>query len=412
MSRRTELRFEVYAGAQVILLDDPGRDFSASLAGISAAGFQLVATEELPSDQMIAVEVEEHLLLAEVRYSHRRGSRYSIGAKRIHTLAKLDLPEDATRIEKVQALIDDFHLHLRTGIALAQEKVEQAEEISEATAEEPVPESPVELQEEPVETAAPEPSEADPEIPARILDDSFEPEPSFTFHAIPRANQPVLPHLAIPARSQFSSAAMLKTESFQTQEPALFGSATRLEPKPEPTGVDRARGLGEKEKHAIKTAAILTGIIAGLSVLAVEALWFGPFRVSADILPARTLAASITLPHAPSADPTPQKPAEAEPAKPRLATITATADSWISACSDGRVVFENLLAANTTQQIRFSRTAVIRLGNAGGVGISVDGKSIGPVGTPGMVRVVELLEGQNRLLPPNQPERPGDCQAP
>jgi hypothetical protein len=432
MATRSELHFDVYARAQVILLDDPDREFSTFLSDISATAVELLAAEELAPERIIVVDAESHLLLAEVRYSRRRGSRYAIGAKRIHTLRKLDLAEDATRIEKVQALIKDFHLRLKKGIALAQGLAEgltgrmdtQAEELFANLGQEPAPESSIERPKEPAKYAASEPSgdEAEPEPEPKTgaeheLDEDFEPQPSVIFHAIPNATEPVLPHMAIPARSQFNSAAMLQTHSFPAQVSSPAEPVTPPAPKPEQPEVELPPKLAENKKHASKSAAIRICIIAGLSAMALALLLFGPFRFGAHILPGRSHPASISVPSPPSVPPpsaptAPAKPAQVEPAKPHLATITATENTWISACSDGRVVFENLLIPNGTLEVRFSSLAAIHLGNAGGVGISVDGKPIGPVGTPGMVRVVELLPDQIRLLPPNQRERSRNCKGP
>jgi uncharacterized protein DUF4115 len=440
MATRSELHFDVYARAQVILLDDPEWESSAFLSDISATAVELLAAEQLAPERIIVVDVESHLLLAEVRYSRRRGSRYAIGARRIHTLQKLDLAEDATRIEQVQALIKDFHLRLKKGIALPQALDTQAEELSGNSGQEPAPESLIERQKKPSENVASEPSrdEAEPGSEPKAgaeheLDEDFEPQPSITFHAIPSATEPVLPHIAIPARSQFSSPAMLQTDSFPAQVSSPAEPVTPPAPKPERPEVELPPKLAENKKRAFQSEAILAGTIAVLSATVLGALLFGPFRFGAHIFPGRSHPARISVPPAPPAPfsppappalfsppapsppPPPLAPAKLsplEPAKPRLATITATENTWISACSDGRVVFENLLIPNRTLEVRYSSLAVLHLGNAGGVSISMDGKPVGPVGTSGMVRVVELLPDQIRLLPPNQRGQSRDCKSP
>ncbi|HWZ29921.1 MAG TPA: DUF4115 domain-containing protein [Bryobacteraceae bacterium] len=395
MNRRTEPRFEVYTPAQIILLDDPDRDLSASLTGVSATGVQLLARVELLADQMMVVDVEDHLLLAEVRHSRGSGSRYSISAQRIHTLAKVNQREDATRMEKVKAVIDDFHSHLRAGISLTPQIDGLAEELVTI---DPAP--PVEPTHEPPAEARTE--TADQAVACEGVNEDFEPEPLVTFRAIPNANQPVLPHIPVLSGSRFSPASILTTGAIQTRESASPEAAedeTVLRPQ-----------LDAKQKHALKSAAILTGVIAGLSVILIELLFLRPFKVSASIFPTRTHAAIVSVPAQPAS--TPMQPDVSEPGKPRLATITATADTWISACSDGRVVFENVLNSSGSRKIRFSRVAVLHVGNAGGVDIAVDGRPVGPLGTTGMVRVVEMFPDRIHLLPPNQRERAGVCKLP
>jgi hypothetical protein len=398
MNRRTEPHFEVYTPAHIILLDDPDRDLSASLTGVSATAVQLLARVELPADQMMVVEVENHLLLAEVRSSRGSGRHYSIHAKRIHTLAKVDRRTDATRVEKIKLVIDDFHSRLRAGLSLTQQIDGLAEESSA------IDESPAKAP--PVDTLT---ATADPTVPHGALNEDFEPEPSVTFRAIPNASRPALPHIPTLSGSLFSPASILNTGAIQEQESASSETAEE-EAMPEAAETGERPQLDEKQKHTLKSAAILTGVIAGLSVILIEVLFLRPFQVSASIFPTRTHAAIMSVPAQPVSAPVQSDVAEL--GKPRLATITATADTWISACSDGRVVFENVLNSNGSRQIRFSRTAVLHVGNAGGVDIAVDGKPVGPLGTAGMVRVVEIFADRVQLLPPNQRDRAGVCRLP
>ena len=75
--------------------------------------------------------------------------------------------------------------------------------------------------------------------------------------------------------------------------------------------------------------------------------------------------------------------------KSRIA-IKANQGSWIDACADGRAVIRRYLAQSSTADLGFSSEAVVRAGNAGGVEISVNGTSTGPVGQLGEVRVMRF----------------------
>src|ERR1700722_18013154 len=103
MNRRIEQRFQVYSTAKVILLDDLERELFCSLTDISTAGVRLLSDESLPSDGMIAVEAEGHLVLCDVRHSEPRGSRFAVGAEKIHTLSTLDFSPEMTVLDKIQA---------------------------------------------------------------------------------------------------------------------------------------------------------------------------------------------------------------------------------------------------------------------------------------------------------------------
>jgi Domain of unknown function (DUF4115) len=83
----------------------------------------------------------------------------------------------------------------------------------------------------------------------------------------------------------------------------------------------------------------------------------------------------------------------------RLA-IKANQGSWIDACPDGRIAFRRYLSPPNSVDLRFSSYAVIRLGNSGGIEISVNGAPTGPLGAVGQIRVVQFdLKGYYFLMP-------------
>ena len=173
MNRRTETRFQVYSRAQLILLDQPDREWSVSLTDMSGAGFQLLADEHIQPGKKIVVETDAHLMLAETRNSHRRGDRYAIGAQRVHTYPKLDLPDEASQIDKVQILINDYQLRMRK-------------------------ESLIPTHPEPPLLVEPEIKVEEKVAPELTVDRNlgpFDPKPSVVFHAIPEVNQPAFPKL-------------------------------------------------------------------------------------------------------------------------------------------------------------------------------------------------------------------------
>jgi hypothetical protein len=137
----------------------------ASLTDVSGEGFQVVIDEDLAPGTMIAVETDAHVMLAEVRNHHKRGTRFAVGARKVHSVSKLDLAENAGRIETVQILINDYQLRLRKESAVEKARAPQAEKKVE----------------ERVESGS---------------EDSFEPRPMLAFHAIPEAGKPSLPSLA------------------------------------------------------------------------------------------------------------------------------------------------------------------------------------------------------------------------
>jgi cytoskeletal protein RodZ len=74
----------------------------------------------------------------------------------------------------------------------------------------------------------------------------------------------------------------------------------------------------------------------------------------------------------------------ARPAPKRGVTLNVTELSWLRVTVDGTVAYEGTLTAGSTKS--FTGKAVdVRVGNAGGVRISVNGRPIGTLGAPGDV---------------------------
>ena len=82
----------------------------------------------------------------------------------------------------------------------------------------------------------------------------------------------------------------------------------------------------------------------------------------------------------------------------RHAEIRVNEPAWVYAVADGKEVFGKLLGKDDTRQIDFADKALVRVGNAGGVEISVDGKPIGPMGPRGKIRAVEITRDGHRFI--------------
>jgi hypothetical protein len=75
---------------------------------------------------------------------------------------------------------------------------------------------------------------------------------------------------------------------------------------------------------------------------------------------------------------------------PRL-SVRATNISWVTACADGKRVFERLLEAGDEVEIPFFQNAILRSGNAGGLEITLAGQYFSPMGPWGSSRMVLAL---------------------
>jgi cytoskeleton protein RodZ len=99
---------------------------------------------------------------------------------------------------------------------------------------------------------------------------------------------------------------------------------------------------------------------------------------------------------APEATPAPANPAPgANPVAGATVKVelTASEPGWVLAQADGKYSFSGTLEANQTRSIEATGKIVLRLGNAGGVTITLNGKPIGAVGAKGQVKTIQLTSG-------------------
>ncbi|HZT33380.1 MAG TPA: RodZ domain-containing protein [Bryobacteraceae bacterium] len=133
----------------------------------------------------------------------------------------------------------------------------------------------------------------------------------------------------------------------------------------------------------------------------------GGSPTSAGLRPAAGTPASPAA-TAPVAAP-PAQPAGplGNPAGPVQVTLKATEPVWVKAWVDGKVLLVTTLQANETRTLGASEDVRLRLGNAGGLEVELNGKPVGPLGPKGQIRVVELSPRGVEVIPTTPPAPPG-----
>jgi hypothetical protein len=63
--------------------------------------------------------------------------------------------------------------------------------------------------------------------------------------------------------------------------------------------------------------------------------------------------------------------------------LRANDRSWIRATVDGKIVLEDTLTAGQVQRWSGQQSVLLRVGNAGGVDVTVNGQRVGPLGPAG-----------------------------
>src|SRR5712671_1014981 len=90
MERRTEPRFNVASNACIYLPDDPTRAIPCFLTNVSAGGVRVWVNQGLPFGQPVVIDLEHHLVAAEMRNSQQVGEKFEIGLQRMRAVSKLD----------------------------------------------------------------------------------------------------------------------------------------------------------------------------------------------------------------------------------------------------------------------------------------------------------------------------------
>jgi cytoskeleton protein RodZ len=103
-----------------------------------------------------------------------------------------------------------------------------------------------------------------------------------------------------------------------------------------------------------------------------------------------------------------ETPAAAAPLSGNAMHIQITADEpvWVRASNNGKLLFSVTLDANQTRTLDAEGAVELRVGNAGGVQIQLNGKPIGAVGPKGQARTVQLTSGGFKIESPARPAVP------
>jgi len=115
--------------------------------------------------------------------------------------------------------------------------------------------------------------------------------------------------------------------------------------------------------------------------------------------PAQTQAAQ-TPPATPPPAPAAANATDAAPNPNATVHVQITADepTWVLARSDGKYLFSGTLEANQTRTVEATKNVELRLGNAAGVTILLNGNPIGAVGPKGQVRTVQFTSGGFQIV--------------
>jgi uncharacterized iron-regulated membrane protein len=83
--------------------------------------------------------------------------------------------------------------------------------------------------------------------------------------------------------------------------------------------------------------------------------------------------------------------------------ISAEETVWVLARADGKYLFSATMDPHATRTVEAVKEVTLRLGNAGGVTIMLNGKPVGPVGPKGQPRTIQFTSGGFQIVPAKSP---------
>jgi len=128
-------------------------------------------------------------------------------------------------------------------------------------------------------------------------------------------------------------------------------------------------------------------------------------RVEASPPIAQVAAEPASLP-SPPASPESQPASVVSPQQPAalsskvLLDLMAREETWLSVSSDGKPVFSGILAANQSKTVESKEYAKMRVGNAAGLEVRLNGKLLGPLGHRGQVLIVVFTPDSFQIMSP------------
>jgi cytoskeleton protein RodZ len=180
--------------------------------------------------------------------------------------------------------------------------------------------------------------------------------------------------------------------------PPLPGQETR-----EARSLPRLKASGYRFYKQSQYASYVALLIALLGCSGIYS-WWHKAQTSAPVQVQQAKAQPAAV--IPPPPPTPSRGLEAIPGYKVLLELLAREETWLSVSSDGHPVFSGILARNESKSVEGREFAKLKVGNAAGLEVRLNGKLISPLGGRGQVLVVVFHPDNFQIVP--QAPREGD----
>ncbi len=198
---------------------------------------------------------------------------------------------------------------------------------------------------------------------------------------------------------QYATFLGLDTNAIDAEVDRVLSSAAPL-PLP---GIPResAEKLSFQSRPAMKYLSFATFILVLGASIGVDA-WLHRSRAIAPVAATSVPQVPVVVPTPAAAAPVVSAAKQQEPQAPASSKVElalrATEDTWLSVSSDGTTVFSGLLEANQTKTIEGKETANLRVGNAAGLDVRLNGTPLGSLGAHGQVRELAFTSGNFQFV--------------
>ena len=130
----------------------------------------------------------------------------------------------------------------------------------------------------------------------------------------------------------------------------------------------------------------------------------GPATVAIAVAQRTTPVAMVSSP-LPSMLPEAQTAVQTGEVSGVVLKLSATERTWLSISSDGKEIFAGILQPSESKTLTGLDRATMKVGNAGGIDVLWNGKSISPLGTRGQVLTIKITPQDFEIVPPPQPKQ-------
>ncbi len=137
-------------------------------------------------------------------------------------------------------------------------------------------------------------------------------------------------------------------------------------------------------------------------------IWPGNVQANTAVRPpvkVDTALAPVVAAPVPSA-PVAAAPVVEAPVPAMRLEISAREATWISISPDGTKTFSGVLQANETRSVQAFHSTLVKVGNAGGLDVRLNGASIGEIGPRGKIRILVVTPEGVKILDPKDLAKP------